>query len=161
MTTAEIIQAIRNEIERLEEEARKVRVSKEKSLNEKIGADGKVNLCRDILSFLSTLEESEIPNDLEEAKEAYCEEHNDECFDAIGSKCPHIRNAFIAGAKWQEKKDQDTIKLAEDHAFLAGADWQREQMMKDAVPFYEILKAVPPGPERENVRIIIVKEDEK
>lgn len=56
MTNTELIQAIRNEIERLEEEARKVRVSKEKSLNEMIGADGKVNLCRDILSFLSTLE---------------------------------------------------------------------------------------------------------
>lgn len=39
------------------------------------------------------------------------------------------------------------------------AQWQRQQMMKEAVPFYEILKAVPPGPERENVRIIIVKED--
>ena len=42
--------------------------------------------------------------------------------------------------------------------FIKGGIWQKEQMMKDAVPFYEILKAVPPGPERDKVRIIIVKE---
>lgn len=38
---------------------------------------------------------------------------------------------FIAGAKWQEEKDQEIIKLAEDHAFLAGADWQKAQMMNE------------------------------
>ena len=43
--------------------------------------------------------------------------------------------------------------------FLEGAGWQKEQMLKEAVPFYEILEAVPPGPGRETVRIIIVKED--
>ena len=42
--------------------------------------------------------------------------------------------------------------------FLEGAGWQKEQMLKEAVPFYEILEAVPPGPGRETVRIIIVKE---
>lgn len=41
--------------------------------------------------------------------------------------------SFIAGAKWQEKLDKETIKTAEDHAFLAGADWQKEQLMKEAV----------------------------
>lgn len=44
-------------------------------------------------------------------------------------------------------------------AFIAGAKWQKEQMMKEAVPFYEILKAVPPGPERDKVKLIICKED--
>ena len=43
--------------------------------------------------------------------------------------------------------------------FLEGAGWQKKKMLKEAVPFYEILETVPPGPERENVRIIIVKED--
>ena len=47
------------------------------------------------------------------------------------------------------------------NAFIAGAKWQKEQMMREAVPFYEILKVVPPGPERDKVRVIIVKEDEK
>lgn len=41
-----------------------------------------------------------------------------------------VMKAVFFGAKWQEKKDQETIKLAEDHAFLAGADWQKEQLMK-------------------------------
>lgn len=39
-----------------------------------------------------------------------------------------------------------------------GAEHAREQMMKDAVPFYEILKVVPPGPERDRVLLIVVKE---
>ena len=39
-----------------------------------------------------------------------------------------------------------------------GTEHAREQMMKDAVPFYEILKVVPPGPERDRVLLIVVKE---
>ena len=35
--------------------------------------------------------------------------------------------------KEQMINNQETIKLAEDHAFLAGADWQKEIMMKEAV----------------------------
>lgn len=35
----------------------------------------------------------------------------------------------------------------------------KEQMLKEAVPFYEILEAVPPGPERDKVKLIICKED--
>lgn len=62
-------------------------------------------------------------------------------------------------AEWQSKQDKETIELAEDHAYLAGSVNEREKMMKEAVPFYEILKVVPPGPERDKVRIIIVKED--
>lgn len=41
--------------------------------------------------------------------------------------------------------------------FLEGAGWQKEQMLKEAVPFYEILKVVPPGPERDKVKLIIVR----
>lgn len=51
------------------------------------------------------------------------------------------------------------LKTKEVQSFIVGAEWQKQQMLKNAIPFYEILKAVPPGPERENVRIIIVKED--
>lgn len=53
----------------------------------------------------------------------------------------------------------DMLKTAEDHAYLAGADWQKEQMLKEAFSFYEIIKVVPPGPERDRVRLIVVKED--
>lgn len=43
--------------------------------------------------------------------------------------------------------------------FLEGAGWQKKKMLKEAVPFYEILKVVPPGPERDKVKLIICKED--
>lgn len=39
--------------------------------------------------------------DLEKAVQAYSNLYNDECFDAIGNECPHIKNAFKAGANWQ------------------------------------------------------------
>ena len=42
--------------------------------------------------------------DLEEAAEEYGDYHNDDCFDATGDRCPHIRKAFIAGAEWQKKQ---------------------------------------------------------
>lgn len=56
--------------------------------------------------------EESVPNDLEEAANAYSNEHNDDCFDAIGSVCPHIIEAFIAGAKWQAEHTplpEDTV----------------------------------------------------
>ena len=94
----------------------------------------------DFLSFLSTLEsEKPAPNDLEETAGEYAEKHgfrvpydgSDNFYDDVDVKAS--KEGFISGAKWQEEKNQETIKLAEDHAFLAGADWQKEQMMKDAV----------------------------
>ena len=102
-----------------------------------------------------------------------------------------IPDAFIAGAKWQEKKNQETIKLAEDHAFLAGADWQKEHtplpedtvlfnkgvaegkrlMMEEAVEGEFLYTPYPTialddckdynFKDNQKVRIIIVKEDEK
>lgn len=49
-------------------------------------------------------DETPVSEDLEEAKEAYCNEHNDDCFDATGDNCPHIRKAFLAGAEWQKEQ---------------------------------------------------------
>ena len=79
---------------------------------------------------------------------------------------------FIAGAKWQEKHDEETIKTAEDHAFLAGANWQKEQMMEEAVEgeivdsaFDDgtaILKAIVPDRRYDSgdkVKLIVIKED--
>ena len=45
---------------------------------------------------------------------------------------------FKAGAKWQEKKDQSTIELAEDHAMLAGMEKMEERMMAKAIDGYVI-----------------------
>jgi len=92
-----------------------------------------------------------VSEELEEEIKRYGEEHQ---FDL-----PSFQNVARHFAQWQAKQDQETIELAEDHAYFAGAVNEREKMMKEAVPFYEILKVVPPGPERDKVRIIIVKED--
>lgn len=43
-------------------------------------------------------------DDLAEAAEEYGDYHNDDCFDATGDRCPHIRKAFIAGAEWQKSQ---------------------------------------------------------
>ena len=45
------------------------------------------------------------------------------------------------------------------HFCELGATKMKEQMMKNATPFYEILKVVPPGPERDIVKLIIIKEN--
>lgn len=42
--------------------------------------------------------------ELERATQAYCQEHNDDCFEAIGDECPYIGKAFKAGAEWQKKQ---------------------------------------------------------
>jgi molybdopterin converting factor small subunit len=41
--------------------------------------------------------------------------------------------------KLQEKKDQSTIELAEDHAMLAGMEKMKEEMMKNAVDSEAVL----------------------
>ena len=62
---------------------------------------------------------------------------------------------FIAGAEWQEK--QDLRWAGEIHK--NGYNLCKEKMLKDAIPFYKILKAVPFF-ERKNTRVIIVNEEE-
>lgn len=50
--------AVIAEIERLEEEARKIRISREVTTNQAIGADGQVKLCSKIKDFTNSLPES-------------------------------------------------------------------------------------------------------
>ena len=63
--------------------------------------------------------------------------------------------------QWQKEQDDRLVDIIYQQGIEKGKDDMKKQMMKDAVSFYEILEAVPPGPERENVRIIIVKEENK
>lgn len=70
---------------------------------------------------------SEIPNDLEEAAHNFALHYDNGTCDGIAQDC------FIAGAEWQEKQDQKTIELAEDHAMLAGMNKMEQQMMEKAV----------------------------
>jgi len=93
--------------------------------------------CASILTFLDTLEE-EPDKSLEEAAEEYADKHGfrvpydgtDNFYDDADVKAS--KEGFIAGAKWQEKRDEEIIKTAEDHAFLAGADWQKEQDLAES-----------------------------
>jgi hypothetical protein len=124
ITNAELIPKIKAEIERRLKDYWKICFHDVKAYNE----DSNVRELKELLSFIRTLEESEklASTDLEEAAKEYIKGYG---YANISS----IYYAFIAGSQWQEKKNQETIKLAEDHAFLAGADWQKDQMLKEAV----------------------------
>lgn len=89
-----------------------------------------------------TQEEKKLPSELKEAAEEYNKQVIEE------TKCHHnaltyaegyedalllIPEAFIAGAEYQRKQDQQLIELAEDHAILAGMNKMKEEMMEKAV----------------------------
>jgi len=97
MTQKDLIKA---EIERLKKELEKGNYY----LDSAEAATGYELALDDLLSFIDSLPEEPVSEDLEEAKEAYCNEHNDDCFDATGDYCPHIRKAFVAGAEWQKQQ---------------------------------------------------------
>lgn len=94
--------------------------------------------CKDeayneVLAFLDTMEE-EPDKSLDEAARnnadstvvdtriEYCGATEDVYF------YTKLIDAFITGAQWQEKRNEEAIKTAEDHAFLAGADWQYQKI---------------------------------
>ena len=79
-------------------------------------------------------------------------------------------------AKWQEKQDQKTIELAEDHAMLAGMEKMKERMMKnaielevkkdaggypyiDCIELYDYDKDVPLANEGDKYKVILIKEE--
>lgn len=54
-------------------------------------------------------------NELERATQAYCQEHNDDCFEAIGDECPFIEKAFKDGAEWQyEQFEKERLKHCDE-----------------------------------------------
>jgi hypothetical protein len=89
----------------------------------------------EVLDFVDTLEE-EPDESLEEAARLYAIPHYMKDIDVNHiEEYPYdtgLEAAFIAGAQWQEERNEETIKTAEDHAFLAGADWQKEQDLTEA-----------------------------
>ena len=62
--------------------------------------------------------------ELEIATQAYCQEHNDDCFEAIGDECPYIGKAFKAGANWQYEQFEKESELAdiEEFSYTNGID---------------------------------------
>lgn len=93
---------------------------------------------RTVLFYIDSLQEEPASEDFEEALATEWKGYNDRgaaTFDALEDNTQELAfsKGFYRGAKWQEKKDQSTIELAEDHAMLAGMEKMKEQMMKDAV----------------------------
>ena len=114
---------------------------------------------------------------LDEAAEEYEKTHTYQRYDGGGLTPEYdatLAESFIAGAKWQEKRNLRFVKqvLSGDFTvFEAGRKYEREQMMEEAVECETVcvkdrLFAVLPVKEfqwtvGDKVRIIIVKEDKK
>lgn len=168
----EQIEAIRNEIKRLQEiHERNLKKPMERG---RIGyAHGVVACCDRILDFIDSLPEEKPSEDVEEAAEDYAvntasyyyEDEDDE----VHSNIDELKPAFLAGAQWQ--KEQDEKEQADLFTIVAldAAQRAKEQMMKEAV---EGLFWNTPFPticlddckdynfkDNQRVRIIIVKED--
>lgn len=97
-----------------------------------------------ILSFIDSLQEEPVSEDLEMAALLYypkmsriSESHGiipaDNESHYLGDANEDKRKAFIVGAQWQKEQDQSTIELAEDHAMLAGMEKMKEQIMTKSI----------------------------
>lgn len=139
--------------------------------------EGKMLALRETLSFIDSLEVKEV--DLDEAAKhntfKYVFDKNVK--ETLISELKYIGdNSFKDGAKWQEKKDQSTIELAEDHAMLAGMEKMKEQMMKNAtevtvhidaggypytpeIELYDYDKDIPLAKEGDKYKVVLIKED--
>ena len=80
---------------------------------------------------MATMDEELVREELDEAADEYAPDFSN----SIASKAAvnAVRDAFKAGAKWQEEQDQETIEVAEDHAMLAGMEKMKEEMMAKAI----------------------------
>lgn len=127
-----------------------------------------------ILSFLDTLPDEPVSNDLEEAAEKFARFYDNGTCDGVAQDC------FIAGAEWQKAKmlkDNPVIMQVEDfqalidsHAKRVEADYKQKMMegaVEGVVYRYEsyqriataIIVDVPKESLGNKVKIIIVKED--
>jgi len=121
------VELIRKEIERLK--AKQLAIfNKGESEESCDDALTHISAYNHLLSFIDSLSEEPVSEDLEEFALQYAGHHApyDSCMQ-------EVEDAVKAGAKWQKEQDQSTIELAEDHAMLAGMEKMREQMMKDAI----------------------------
>lgn len=120
---ADKVQKIREEIEKRYEYWRK------KEFSHGTESEIRMSECQHLLLMIDSLQEDPVSEDLEEAAKNHAVERYRVTRDReLAEKC---KWSFKAGAKWQEKEDQSTIELAEDHAILAGMEKMKEQMMKN------------------------------
>jgi len=89
----------------------------------------KVEAYEDLLTFIDTLKEDQVSNDLEEAATKYARKQLSNPDYPIYNDEYEMECAFEAGAQWQKERDQSTIELAEDHAMLAGMEKMRQEMI--------------------------------
>lgn len=95
--------------------------------------DGKRLYCDEVCP-VDSRQEDPVSEDLNEAAKQYL--YSNILYDDVYVGNPTDKDCiemFKAGAKWQEKQDQSTIELAEDHAMLAGMEKMKEQMIAKAV----------------------------
>ena len=82
---------------------------------------------------IATLQEEHVDEDLEKAANGYGIRQGAELK-------PFAIKFFKAGAQWQEKQDQETIELAEDHAYFAGRtktiDEIKEALLSEVLPCF-------------------------
>ena len=171
----EQIEAIRNEIKRLEEiHERNLKKPMERG---RIGyAHGVVACCDRILSFIDSLPEEKPSKDVEEAADDYAvntasyyyEDEDDE----VHSNIDELKPAFIAGAQWKAEQNDKDISEKIAAAYQLGLANKEEQMLKEAVeaevfdfssslpqPYAHISLTPNKYHTGDKVRIIIVKED--
>ena len=172
-----IIETIRAEIERLKKETKP-----QKGQGIVLTQELRKNYDH-LLSFLSTLKEQPVCEGLEEEIGHYLSDRwKFGCVTPITPVIlPNFTTEDLKGcarhfAQWgaeqrgssetqndiEQRWDELQTNFREiNDAFEAGKKEQKEQMLKEAVPFYQILKEVPPGPQRETTRVIIIEEDAK
>ena len=92
----------------------------------------------ELLCFIDSLQEEPVNENFEEALAQEWKGYNDRgaaTVDALEDNTQELAFAkgFYRGSKWQEKQDQETIELTEDHAILAGMEKMKKQIMAIAV----------------------------
>lgn len=170
------------QVEQIEAEIE--RWKKELRLSTSCEAKYRREMLDDISEFIDLLQEDPVSGDLEEAADLYYEEYCPYEGEAKVVNNIHdvyfpsqaIEDAFIAGANWQ--KEQNNVCYEE--AFEDGCKWYKEKMLKDAVDadavfdYYDnqdrlyvsilatdVLARKYGLKDRDKVKIIIVKEEEK
>lgn len=119
-----IVEQTKAEIERRLKEYWEICFHDVKVYNE----DSNVRELKELLSFIRTIEESEIQNDLEEA----AEKHLDTMF-GKGKHQPFYKDLFVAGGKWQKEQDNKLVDIIYQQGIEKGKDDMREQMINEAV----------------------------
>ena len=118
------MQKIREEVQRLMNELIQ---EKERGYGSDVD-DACILELQNVLTYIDSLQEEPVSEDLKAEIKSWLDEGlpNEE------ELVEHIKETACHFAKWQEKQDQSTIELAEDHAMLAGMNKMEQQMMSES-----------------------------